>query len=164
MRHVIQIFGSKVVLAILGALIVGGVSAGLAAGTALRPHSPAPGVASTNGATNPTATTSAQPTATATPTDTPTTAPQTGPTATPNGQTTLRGTISALPPNEPANTFLMSTRNGNRTVMVDGNTSYQNGLNGFGDLQIGGSVIVTATLQPDGTTYLATKVTGNNDN
>ncbi len=167
-RGLLQVFSSKVILAILGALLIGGVSAGLAAGTAIQPHAPTPGVASTTGGANTAtatgatqATSASSPTATDTPTDTPTTAPQNNPTATPNGQVTLRGTIAAVPPTTSSNTFTMNVHGTSYTVLVDGNTNFTGNAQSIGDLKVGWTARVVAMVQPDGTTYLASDVNAN---
>ncbi len=168
MRQLLQFFGSKVVLAILGALLIGGVSATLAFGTVPRRPAPAANVSANTGGAS--ATTSASVSATAStsasvaPTDTSTPIATTGasPSATPGSQTiTLRGTITAI--NATTTSFTLQPRSGAAdTIVTDGNTTYLGNAAQFSDLTVKWTATVTAIAQPDGT-YLATVVNASNN-
>lgn len=170
MRQLLQFFGSKVVLAILGALLIGGVSATLAFGTVPRRPAPAANVsANTGGASATTSTTAsvsatASTSASATPTDTSTPIATTGanPSATPGSQTiTLHGTITAI--NAAATSFTLQPQSGAAdTIVTDGNTTYLGNATQFTNLRVKWTATVTAIAQPDGTS-LATVVNASNN-
>lgn len=152
MSGLILFFKSKVVLAILGAVLFGTTGALVATvpfGSApSRPSSSAPqgqaGLAAVDNAT-------ATPGSSATPTKTPTRAATPRPTNTPGaGGVTLRGAVQSV--NTSANTFTIKLFNGTiTTVAVTTNTVFQGQANSLSGLQVGWSVSVKGTYQAGGT-------------
>lgn len=166
MSGLILFLKSKVVLAILGAVLFGTAGALVAAvpfgSTPPGPSSNTPqGQAGLVALDDATATpVKATPSNTAAPTNTPTKIPPPKPTNTPG--TGLRGTVQSV--NTSANTFTIKLFSGTiTTVTVTANTVFQGRTTSLGGLQVGWSVKVTGTYQPDGT-FAATIVNAIIDN
>lgn len=154
---------SRVGVAILGAILVGGIAALAGVGTVWRPQAPFIGgvmqgngtattalaqETETNGTATPAETATPQPTATAIPTR--------APTATPNlVGSTIRGSVVST--NASTNSFVMS-RNGTRyTILVNESTTYSGVATQFSGLQPGYRVSVAIAAQ-NGSAYLASSV------
>lgn len=162
MSGLILFFKSKVVLAILGAVLFGTSGALVATvpfGSAPSRSAPsAPqgqaGLAAVDNATAP-------PGSSATPTRTPTRTPR--PTNTPGaGGVTLRGSVQSV--NTSANTFTIKLFNGTiTTVAVTANTVFQGLATSLSSLQVGWSVSVKGTYQAGGT-FAASTVNAYIDN
>jgi cytoskeletal protein RodZ len=176
-------FKTKVAMAVIGACLIGGTSAVLAArtvneGTVLQTSN-----AVTNNSNSTTAsqvstststTTKSQATATSQATTgggggdgnqpTPTT-PQSQPTARPTatspvGQTvTLSGSVASVG----TNTFALRRSGVSHTIDVNGGTTFTGAATSFGGLQTGMQVQVNCTVQADGS-CLASQVSSSSDN
>jgi hypothetical protein len=168
MSGLILFLKSKVVLAILGAVLFGTAGALVAAvpfgSTPPGSSSSAPqGQAGLIALDNATATpVRATPGSAGAPTNTPTKIPAPKPTNTPGtGGTTLRGVVQSV--NTSANTFTIKLGNGTiTTVAVTANTVFQGRATSLSGLQVGWSVRVTGTTQADGT-FAATNVNAYDD-
>lgn len=171
MSGLILFFKSKVVLAILGAVLFGTAGAMVATfpfGSA--PSSPPAsarqgqaGVAALDNVTatpaRPTPSSTTMPTKT--PIKTPTKIPTPRPTNTPGtGSVTLHGTVQSV--NTSANTFTIKLFSGTiTTVAVTANTIYQGAASSLSSLQAGWLVGVTGIYQTNGT-FAATDVNADN--
>jgi hypothetical protein len=165
------ILRSKVGIAVLGAVLVGGTSAALAATTAMRPGASTgtPNTANTDpntgmlpSPTSPSA--SATPTSPATATSAPTATRTPRPTATlpPVGQTVdLHGSINNI--NYGAGTFTLYFQGVHLTIVTTpGVTQYQGSSQSFNGLQNGWKAEVKGQMQTDGT-FLASLVNSSSD-
>lgn len=160
MSGLILFFKSKLVLAILGAVLFGTAGAVVAAvpfgGPPSSSSSSAPqgqaGLAAVDDAT-------ATPDSSATPTKTPTKTPRlTNPPGT--GGVTLHGTVQSV--NTAANTFTIKQTNGTITpVVVNAHTTYQGAASSLSSLQAGWLVEVTGIYQTNGT-FAASGVNADN--
>jgi hypothetical protein len=172
MSGLILFLKSKVVLAVLGAVLFGTAGALVAAvpfgSTPPGSSSSAPqgqaGLAALDDATATPggATSSSTSTPTQSPTKAPTKTSTPKPTNTPGtGAVTLRGTIQSV--NTSANTFTIKLFSGAiTTVGVTANTVFQGRATSLSGLQVGWSVSVTGTYQTDGT-FAATTVNAYDD-
>ncbi len=168
MSGLILFLKSKVVLAILGAVLFGTAGALVAVvpfGSAPPGSSPSAlqGQAGLVALDDATATpVRATPGSTSAPTKTPTKTPAPKPTNTPGtGSVTLRGAVQSV--NTSANTFTLKLGNGTiTTVAVTANTVFQGHANSLSSLQAGWKVYVTGTTQTDGT-FVATNVNAYDD-
>ena len=169
MSGLILFFKSKVVLAILGAVLFGTAGAMVAtfpfgsvpSSSSASARQGQAGVAALDNTTaTPAGTT---PSSTTMPTKTPTRAPTPKPTNTPGtGSVTLRATVQSV--NTSANTFTVKLFSGTiTTVTVTANTVFQGGANSLSGLQVGWSVSVKGTYQTDGT-FAASNVNAIIDN
>ena len=128
-------YQNRIVIAVLGALLIGGTGAGIAMQMAQHPAS----AASVNGGSTPSA-------STATPTNVPVTS-----------AVTMQGTIISLDPRN--NTFQLQQNSGVITlVVVNGATQFGGVLGFFSDLQTNMNVQVLGTQQADGS-VIATTIT-----
>jgi len=160
-------FRSRVGIAIIGAILIGGIAAAIGVSTLTLRSSALDGALATSGASatataesteTPEATATAE--ATATPQPTATTAPR--PTPTIGVGSTLRGTVVGTPG---ASSFVISRNGVHYTIQVDGNTTYVGGaatqyssiLNGWRATVKIGAVVGTNT-------YLARNVAASPDN
>lgn len=145
---------SRVTLAVIGMLIIGGLGAMGAIVSTPRPKS----VLAGSGQSQPTATAK---TTTALPSPTATTPQQTddpqptaslpSPTSTPRGQVSLRGSVIGSSINASAQTFQITQRTGSPvTIEVDGSTQFQGVAQRFGDLTGGLLATITGTFQSNG--------------
>lgn len=152
MDGIFQVFRGRVGIAIIGAILIGGVAAALGAGSVARPTSPTGLVQGSSTSTTSTAQATTSPessataTAQATSMDTPTAAaPTTTPNATP--QTTLPGTVVSV---DPGNHRFIITRNGvQTTILVDDVTTYGGIATQLTDLQQGWQVTITIAKRED---------------
>lgn len=146
-----QLFRTRVGIAILGAILVGGVGAAVGAGSVWRPNSPV-GAAITQA--DATATATSFPTAT--PQPTPTTAPTAAPTATRNPVgSTIRGTVVSV---DTSSNSIIISRNGVRyTILVNDATTYTGAATQLSDIQPQWRLSVTVAAK-DGSAYLAQRV------
>ncbi len=127
MSGLFQLFRSRVGVAIVGAILVGGLGAVFGIGSIWHPILPIAGGIVQGDATATTATTAAQatvtPEVTATPAATATTIPTVGPIATatpfPVGST-IHGSVVSIG----ANSFVISRNGVHYTILVDGATTY----------------------------------------
>ena len=168
MSGLVLFFKSKVVLAILGAVLFGTAGTLVAAvpfgNTSSNSSSSAPqGQAGLAALDNGTATPGGTAQGSPTPTKTPTRAATPKPTNTPGtGSVTLRGAVQSV--NTSANTFTIKLNNGTiTTVAVTANTVFQGRANSLSGLQVGWSVSVKGTYQTDGT-FAASNVNAIIDN
>ena len=162
MSGLILFFKSKVVLAILGAVLFGtsgalvatvpfGSAPSRSAPSALQGQAGLAAVdnaTATPGTSAPTKTPTHIPTRTSRPTNTPGT-----------GAPSLRGTVQSV--NTSANTFTLLSNGTTITVAVNANTVYQGRATSLNSLQATWSVIVTGTYQ--GSTFAATIVNAYDD-
>lgn len=151
MGQLSQLFRTRVGIAIMGAILVGGAGAAVGAGSVWRPNSPA-GAAITQA--DATATATSFPTAT--PQPTPTTAPTAAPTATRNPVgSTIRGTVVSV---DTSSNSIIISRNGVRyTILVNDATTYSGAATQLSDIQPQWRVSVTVAAK-DGSAYLAQRV------
>lgn len=161
MSGLILFFKSKVVLAVLGAVLFGTTGALVATvpfGSAPSRSAPSAlqGQAGLAAVENATATPGRSATSTRTPTRTP------RPTNTPGaGGVTLRGAVQSV--NTSANTFTITLFNGTiTTIAVTTKTVFQGLATSLSSLQAGWKVNVTGTTQTDGT-FTATNVNAYDD-
>lgn len=157
MGRMSQLFRTRVGVAILGAVLVGGIGAALGAGSAWRDNAPV-GAAITQADETATAegnaTATPEPTATTQPT--PTSAPTAAPTATRTlVGSTIRGTVVSVDTND---NKLVISRNGTRyTILVNDATTYSGAAAQLSDIQPKWRLSVTIAAQ-DGSAYLAQRV------
>lgn len=151
MSQLSQLLRTRIGVAIMGAILVGGAGAAVGAGSVWRPSSPV-GAAITQAD----ATATATPFPTATPQPTPTTAPTAAPTATRNPVgSTLRGTVVSV---DTSADSLIISRNGVRyTILVNDATTYSGAATQLSDIQPQWRVSVTVAAK-DGSAYLAQRV------
>jgi hypothetical protein len=164
MSGLFQLFRSRVGVAIVGAILVGGLGAVFGIGSIWHPILPIAGGIVQGDATATTATTAAQatvtPEVTATPAATATTIPTVGPIATatpfPVGST-IHGSVVSIG----ANSFVISRNGVHYTILVDGATTYTGTatqFSGTSGIQNGYRVTATVAAQDGPTTYLASKI------
>ena len=162
MSGLIQLFRSRVGVAIVGAILVGGVGAAFGVGSVWHPLTPITGGVVQAAATATTASAAAQatntPESTATPAATATTIPTVGPIATatpfPVGSS-IRGTVISVG----ANSFVISRNGTHYTILVDGATTYTGGTaTQLSGIQTGWRATATVAAQNGPTTYLAKNV------
>lgn len=164
MSGLILFLKSKIVLAILGAVLFGTAGALVAAvpfsstpsGSSSSALQGQAGLAALDDATA--TPVRATPSSTSAPTKTPTKIPAPKPTNTPG--TGLRGTVQSV--NTSANTFTIKLFSGTTTtVAVTANTVFQGHANSLSSLQAGWKVYVMGTYQ--GSTFTATDVNAYDD-
>ena len=149
MGGIFQVFRGRVGIAIIGAILIGGVAAALGAGSVARPTSPTAGAVVQ---TAPTATTEANaspiPSSTVTAQPTPTDASTAVPTArSTQVSNTLSGTVASV---DSGNHRFIVTRNGvQSTVLVDDVTTYGGIATQLTDLQPGWRVTITIAKRED---------------
>lgn len=167
MSGLFQLFRSRVGVAIVGAILVGGVGAAFGVGSVWHPLTPITGGVVQAAATATTASAAAQatntPESTATPAATATTIPTVGPIATatpfPVGSS-IRGTVISLG----ANSFVISRNGTHYTILVDGATTYTGAATKLSGLHGGYRATVTIAAVQDNTTYVAGTVASVIDN
>lgn len=167
MSGLILFFKSKVVLAIMGAVLFGTAGAMVATLPFGSAHS-SPSASARQGQAgvaaldNTTATSSGPTPGSTQPAKTPTKAPAPKPTNTlGTGGGTLRGTVQSV--NTSANTFTIKLFGGTiTTVTVTANTVFQGHASSLSGLQVGWSVSVQGTYQANGT-FAATNVNAYDD-
>lgn len=156
---------SRVGLAIIGAIIIGGAAAAIGVSTVWHPASPLVGAVGQNGGATATAESTAtpEPAATQTPQPTATIAPTVAiPTPTSIGVgSALRGRVVGAPD---ASSFKM-TRNGvTYTIWVDGSTTYTGTATQLSGLQNDYRVTVTIKAVYGSNSFLASRVSSSIDN
>lgn len=159
-------FRSRIMLALIGLILIGGVSAAVAVATA--PQSFRSALATT-GQTKATPTATLAATATATrvvaPPVQPTAIPPASPTATPAASTSqlvdLHGTVASI--SASAGTFAMSVNGSSMTVETNGATQFTGDAKSLSALRTGWKVEVKGTTQANGP-FIATLVNANSDN
>jgi hypothetical protein len=156
-------FRSRVGVAIIGAILIGGIAAAIGVST-LTLRSPVLDGAFANSGSSATATAestetpeaTAAPEATATPQPTATATPRIVPTATPLGiGSFFRGTVVGAPG---ASSFVMSRNGVHYTIQVDGTTTYTGAATQLSGLQNGYRVTIRIIAVYGSTSYLASSV------
>lgn len=155
-----QLFRSRVGVAIVGAILVGGIAALFGAGTVWHPASlPIGGIAQNNGTASTQGTPA--PTLTATPVATPTIRP----TATPTTARTIVGSTlqgKAIRVTPGANSLVISSNGVRYTILVDQTTTYSGAATRLTDIQLGWHVSATITAQ-EGPGYLSHQIAASPD-
>ncbi|HKT39409.1 MAG TPA: DUF5666 domain-containing protein [Ktedonobacterales bacterium] len=173
MQALTALLRSKVGIAIVGVILIGGIGAYIGAASILHPDGLTGGYFANNDPTAPaasvagTVTSSSSDgagdhTATPLPTDTPANAPTDVPTTPPtgSGQTVdLHGSIGNI--NTAANSFILNVNGTSRTVVVNGQTSFQGASSTLQGLRTGWQAEVKGRAQSDGT-FLAFLVNSDN--
>ncbi|MGE5334292.1 MAG: hypothetical protein ACM3N4_06290 [Nitrososphaerota archaeon] len=169
MSQWVRLFRSRIGVAIVGAVLVGGIGAVFGAGTVWRPATlPVGGIVQGN--TSNTATTSAtattQATVTPTPTETPEAAPTTVPTAAPTATrtivgSTLRGSVVSV--NVAAKTLTIRSNGVQYTILVDDTTQYTGAATQLSGIHTGWEASAAITAQENGG-YLASLINTAIDN
>lgn len=158
-----QFFRSRVGIALVGAIFIGGAGAVLGASSVWRPTLPAAGAAVQSTTTpeagtttvNANATSTSGPMATDTPQSMPTAVPTVASTATPFvivAGSIIRGTVVSTNPG--ANSFVMSRLGTHYTILVDQATTYSGAAAQLSGIQPNWRVTVTVGVV-EGTAYLA---------
>lgn len=149
-----QFLQGRVGIAIVGAIIIGGLAASVGAVTAWLPEQLATGSvaqATATSAAEATDTTAITPSATA-PQPSPTTVPTAAPTATPTLLgSTIRGTVVSV--NVSGNSLVMSRNGTHYTILVDQETQISGAATSLSGIQVGWRVSVTFTSQEDSGYY-----------
>ncbi len=169
MEALTTLLRSKVGIAVLGAVLLGGLGAYMGAASAWRPSQlPSGSVANTGaaaiGTTSPSATSTGsagKQTRNPSPTNTPGSSPTTPPvTPVSSGQTVdLHGTIGTI--NTTANSFTLNNSGSLITVVVNGQTAFQGSASSLQGLRSGWQAEVKGQTQSDGS-FLAFLVNSDN--
>ncbi|HKW23011.1 MAG TPA: DUF5666 domain-containing protein [Ktedonobacterales bacterium] len=171
MQALTALLRSKVGIAVLGILLIGGVGAYIGAASVWHPGGLPGGYFANNDPTAPATSVAGSVTSspsaggntgTPSPTDIPTNAPTVAPTTPPigAGQTIdLHGSIGDI--KTAANSFILSVNGAQRTVVVNGQTSFQGASSSLQGLQKGWLAEVKGRAQSDGT-FLAFLVNSDN--
>lgn len=163
MSQWIRLFRSRIGVAIVGAILVGGIGAVFGAGTVWHPATlPVGGIVQGN--TTNTASTSAtattQATVAPTPTETPEATPTTVPTVAPTATRTIVGSVlrgQVLSVNVGANSLTIRSNGVQYTILVDDKTQYSGAATQLSGIQSGWEASATITAQEnDG--YLASLI------
>ena len=155
MGHFIQLLRTRVGVALVGAVLVGGLGAALGAGSAWRPSTPAEGV-TIQGSATATAVETATPAPTATIQPTPTSVPTAVPTPTRTlVGSTIRGKVVRVDTGD--NTLIISRNDVRYTIVVNDETTYSGAATQLSDIQQDWRVSVTIAAQ-NGSAYLAQRV------
>ena len=156
-------FRSRVGVAIIGAILIGGVAAAIGASTLTLRSSMLDGALANSGSpatATARSTATPEPTATATPQPTATNAPR--PTATIGVGSLLRGTVLGAPG---TSSFVMSRNGVHYTILVDGTTTYVGGTaTKLSDIQSGWRATIRVGAVDGTNTYQASNVAASPDN